>query len=666
MRSKRRGLSRLLMATLLLALVAAGASPPRGFHLPLARAVAAASDATAMPAATDTTLAPAATPTGTIPPTVEPPTGAAVAAGTPPTDTITPVPATSTVPATPAPTGTATDDAARAVPNRPIPPCGPGNPSNPTCPTPTPAPGSPAAYPPGVYGPGGSCCYGQYGTWFSGGGVGLIGKEVWTYANGPTEDSHAQWDAGGLGQGVAYAVSAYIPNNNANAKARYTVYAAEGALPVTVDQQAYTNAWAELGTYCPDSRGHIFVHISDAGDAYPKVVGADAMRFVPAHGACPQPPPPPRQWDDPANFQDPNAPDYGIYWVRCGTCRGGQSDEVKSTTPNLGLDYYNPTAPTVIYVHGWENFTVATKYRESMRSPIDTINTPNPGPIDMAGAWKAKGYNVGIFYWNQFSDDNLLAAEEKIWASDNMTWKYFNPTTNGSQTRPPYVGHGSAADLFVDSYVQAMQNYRGSYVRIVGHSLGNQMAARMTYLLAKNWVDTGKIGRNALPRRVALLDPYYNPGHQTYLCGPAFQLPQGTCESAADEVAKEVGVLKGSPYGIAFEYYSTSAIPVASNVASQMTLVHIDPAYVNGNVPNAHAAARHWYFTSMYVAPPVEYVCRIVGRGKICDKPDGPHTPSAALSDDELHARMQGQHEWYQRDGQSTRSVQDDTFNLDH
>jgi len=561
-----------------------------------------------------------------------------------------------------------------AAPARIVPPC--STPTNPDC-----GEHLPGQYPAGDYGPSGACCYGQSGTWFDGGGVGLIGKEVWTYANGATQDSYAGWNPAGLTPSTRYYVAAYIPDNHATAKAQYTVHALGGAQSVTIDQSQYTNAWVPLGCFFPDSQGHIVVNLSDAGDSYPQEVGADAMHFE-SVGSCPTTTPggngggatPPatmgRQWDDPANFDNPNAPDYGIYWVRCGTCRrDGKSDELPSTTPNLGTDYYNPGAPTVIYVHGWEADSTQNGYRESMLSPLvpGIIKPAMPltmsGPVDMATAWKDKGYNVGIFYWNQFADEgglNVDVAQEKIWLSDHMTWHYRN-APHRSVERPAYTGHGSVADLFVNAYVQAMRNYQGTNVRIVGHSLGNQLAVRMTYLLAKNWIDTGKVSRNLLPQRVALLDPFYTPPVILPLCGPAFGLQENQCEGAADEVGKEVGVLKGAPYKIAFEYYSTSALPLASNVVEQMPHVNIDPTYVNDNFQPAHISAIHWYFTSMAWPAPPEYGCP---DRKFCSDPDGNHTPSAAMSDAELRTFMQGQvmPVWYQRDGENTPNVADDSF----
>ncbi len=280
MADRSRGwLHRLPHRSLLLMLLVAGtATPLLRPPATVPHVVAAARDAVATPTA-------AMTPTDTAIPSTEPPTAAATATTEQTvTDTATPdtpTPMGTATPDTPTPMGTAT----------PVPP----TPTD-TAITAPPASRQPLAvakdYPPGVYGPAGHCCYGQFGAW-SPGHVGLIGDEQWTYADGTSEDAHAQWDAPNLTQGTAYAVAAYIPDNDSNAKAHYIVYSANGARKtVVVDQQAYTNAWAELGAYCPDGRGHLFVYLTNSGDVYPKVVGADAMRFVATSARCGTPPPP--------------------------------------------------------------------------------------------------------------------------------------------------------------------------------------------------------------------------------------------------------------------------------------------------------------------------------------------------------------------------------------
>jgi hypothetical protein len=141
-------------------------------------------------------------------------------------------------------------------------------------------------YPPSVYGPGGTCCVALGGYWAYGGGVGLTGQELYTWSNGPdAESSFAVWDAGGLDPGTIYDVCAYIPNDNANARAEYTLTGFYGdSGPSVVDQSKYSNQWAYVGGTVPTRTGHISVHLSDMSlDPYlSTVIGADAMMFIPS------------------------------------------------------------------------------------------------------------------------------------------------------------------------------------------------------------------------------------------------------------------------------------------------------------------------------------------------------------------------------------------------
>jgi hypothetical protein len=143
-------------------------------------------------------------------------------------------------------------------------------------------------YPVGVYGPHGTCCYGEAGVWYDGVGRGFAGYARYTFSNGNQESSRAGWDAGGLDANTLYDICAYIPNDNANANAQYTVTAINGDSTITVNQQAYSNQWAFIAEEYPIN-GHIRVVVSDKNndplppDAQPTVVGADAMAFIPTY-----------------------------------------------------------------------------------------------------------------------------------------------------------------------------------------------------------------------------------------------------------------------------------------------------------------------------------------------------------------------------------------------
>ncbi len=361
-------------------------------------------------------------------------------------------------------------------------------------------------------------------------------------------------------------------------------------------------------------------------------------------GACSAATPVGRQFDHPANFSQL---DFGIYWARCGACRPGDhgSDEVRAY-PGEDDAYFNPRRPTIIFVHGWEPGSTTLGERQSMQTPITAAP---PREQDLAAPWRARGYNVGLFYWNQFADDasSLIptGVERKIWTADgDLT--YLTRRADGSLAPPRVLpGQGSVADIFVRSYLAAMRGYRGLYVRVTGHSLGNQLAVRAAYLL-QGLVERHRIAPALLPRRIALLDPFYSSGAQTYL-------PRAN-EGTAGEVTREVAALQTGPARTVFEYYSTSLIPIATDVAARMALVRVSPAYAGLDIAEAHLAAIHWYFASLAYPPPP--ACPGLAKAAACRL----RAPSAALGDAALD-RLVGS-VWVQTAGQDTPAVGDDTF----
>jgi len=114
-------------------------------------------------------------------------------------------------------------------------------------------------------------------------GHGLIGQELWTNTHGATPDSSATWDPL-LTANSCYAISAFIPDNYANGTATYTIHAADGTHPAVVNQEAYTNAWAPLGTFKTDITGYVGVTLTDQSPVG-FYLAADAVMFAPARPA---------------------------------------------------------------------------------------------------------------------------------------------------------------------------------------------------------------------------------------------------------------------------------------------------------------------------------------------------------------------------------------------
>lgn len=367
-----------------------------------------------------------------------------------------------------------------------------------------------------------------------------------------------------------------------------------------------------------------------------------------------------RQWDDDKHFENL---DYGVYWFKCGACRDDDADGVNESdgvrakpTDNLadvGTAYYDPTKPTFIYVHGIQ--TEGNHKRESFVSSTD-------GRTDMAKAWLEKGWNVGIFYWNQIGDDEGIfgpipdgippyKVECKVWSQDCMRWRDKNDNFRYAPDGLP--SSKNVADLFVDSYKEAMQDQENSNIRVAGHSMGNQVAVLGTDSLRT------AVPTEQRPKRVALLDPYYSEGPNPHFDFDDDGWPDF---SPKDRVPGIVRAMK-EDYGIAFEYYHTSRtfIQPIDGISNEMAYARMYPNELDPSTQ--HQDAVHWYMDSISYSPPAYVWQQVRQKKKIRKKtilvPAGV-APSATMSDEEIRQINLCQpacYSWDQISGNDSASV---------
>jgi hypothetical protein len=284
--------------------------------------------------------------------------------------------------------------------------------------------------------------------------------------------------------------------------------------------------------------------------------------------------------------------EYGLYWY-------GAENQSQKFKPNKKNLYYSPDKPTIIYVHGWQKDTAQDKFRESSYSEA--------ADAYIYDKWINNGWNVGVFYWNQFADDDPAAVwgqqtkpewtQAKIWTAtgaQGMRWRKADGSwsTAGSPTK-------SAAELFYDAYTGAMANHnKEKEIRFAGHSLGSQMAVRMTNLLKEN-------GRyDIMPDRVSLLDmavigeglSQQGPG---YLGGK----PVATVLGEYIQDLKKKGVI--------FEWYKSTGLNELSgnddsSLRTKVSYTRLWPTWDDWNLNigqklgRYHTHAWDWYFRSMY------------------------------------------------------------------
>ena len=84
--------------------------------------------------------------------------------------------------------------------------------------------------------------------------------------------------------------------------------------------------------------------------------------------------------------------DYGVYFFGDGPKQSKKFNLIKDLS---GTTYFDPNKPTIIYTHSHQ-------YGMTKGHQRDLWDTPQL--LEIAQKWRAKGYNFGIFYWNQFAD----------------------------------------------------------------------------------------------------------------------------------------------------------------------------------------------------------------------------------------------------------------------
>jgi len=198
----------------------------------------------------------------------------------------------------------------------------------------------------------------------------------------------------------------------------------------------------------------------------------------------------------------PTTLDTHVYWFSA-------KDDVERATGEQSR-FYDPKKPTFIFIQGWDGAR-GGGVRDCRRWTSACTPSVCPDSRILSTPWIERGWNFGIYYWDQFADEGCARdAETKIWLQNQeglLTWKSYDVANDIEQVRSidnvPSVAH-----LCADAIRYALRTYEGPTVRLVGHSLGAQMAAHCAKLLHQE--TPYHPGR---PSRVALLDPYFSERH---------------------------------------------------------------------------------------------------------------------------------------------------------
>lgn len=296
-------------------------------------------------------------------------------------------------------------------------------------------------------------------------------------------------------------------------------------------------------------------------------------------------------------------------------------------------------SPAVVYLHGWEVNRVAQGFRESFHYPTTDPASSAAAPelSFTADAFLSAGWRVGTYYWDQWSDEpNVADAEAKIWTTGGPKgMRYRLGEGRFAGERPVVTDSRAVAERVADAIAEDCAC--ATELRLVGHSLGSQLALQVASLLMDS-ARAGLLPGRLVPRRVSLLDPFFptqsfaNP--QTWLTTAERSRLGGA--STVDLCATRVRRLAAE--GVAIDRYVSSGIPDIPGVTSQRPELSSALPTVRFRVGWAttlearHLACPALYFASMRTGHEAQglFPWQDVGVARV---------PSAAMSDEHiLHA----------------------------
>jgi hypothetical protein len=235
----------------------------------------------------------------------------------------------------------------------------------------------------------------------------------------------------------------------------------------------------------------------------------------------------------------PRELDVGIYWYGKGNDPGPMFDPSKPEAH----PHFDPSRPSVLFVHGYLRGSTGRGYRPSFNWSLNFDGCD----YNAADGFIDADINIGVFYWNQLCDDNTpVHAETKIYTSEKMRWlsRDLSGRLHYNQVEEGTMGNVSEqlADLLKRSFPkggsgEVMTGMTGKY-RLVGHSLGAQLAVNATELLLS---DTDQAH---LPSRISLCDAFYSNGIKSYLTAPNNTTAKAATASIA-AIKRREGLVRG-------------------------------------------------------------------------------------------------------------------------
>jgi pimeloyl-ACP methyl ester carboxylesterase len=338
----------------------------------------------------------------------------------------------------------------------------------------------------------------------------------------------------------------------------------------------------------------------------------------------------------------------------------------------------------IIYVHGWQSGSVkdgavAGTTQSNRRDEFFLNEGGANGNLNVANFWIDRGWNVGIFHWTQLADDDgylgkPYAAQAKIWTTtyrrkswlfvggEDVKMRWRTHTGDRVMTNMPTEPAGK---LFYNDYKAALAQWRytgSEAIRVVGHSLGGQMALAMSNFA---WGDS-TLANTKKPGRVVLADPYWSPGsaeqghHYDYLA------PDANPAARARRIATTLAA-----NGVTIEWYKTSRLNDIGG-DNNMDLVYstsrteLDPTFITdidlvAGITRKHNVAPRFYFWTLQFAQPKECATNSAD-GQCIDSGRGALSASTTVA--RAEAIMDARSYYYQQVGNASPTPSDNGFKV--
>lgn len=349
--------------------------------------------------------------------------------------------------------------------------------------------------------------------------------------------------------------------------------------------------------------------------------------------------------------------DYGLYWFD-GDNQSVKAVEQNGAANNVPRKFYDPSKPTIIHFHGWQpgSSTRGDGYdREDFRFVWGDED------VVTSAAWKQKGWNVGFFYWDQFADESEVKdAEAKMWSAAGPRGMRYR-LSDGSY-RTTHSPAQSVGEIAFQQVTAALAGNTSYYLRLSGHSLGNQLATIVSKKIS-DAVYTGDAGANVLVDRLELLDPFWSQDGKDYL-GDA------NGDGANDWVGERTrGYIEEllQRHNTPVTWYKSSGIldiwvgDKNEELEGVVAFIHNRFWYLaSGDYINKHNHVVPWYFRSMASEAPEAVTINWYGARSAT----GQDAASASTDDPRIEAMMGDDFHWDQVEGRYTADPADDQFEV--